>query len=272
MGFVVERHLGGVRRLRHGFVDELLSEWMVDAKERVSQRFGALPIEVEALLVTGAIWQHPEAWLALVEGGAAPNEIGEVELANAELGKTELGKTKLGKTELGKVQQQRAALAELSDDGRLHVGALRARRHVFPAVRVARLPVSVGAFGRLVVVRAVHQDDLAGVAALGEQLEQVFLRFDRLGEEDGLARRALLLGELEHSRQHFDELGGLRVAFDRLRQLHEPLEVGELALRLEADVRRYGLGWRTAIITRPFLVDLGERLEVLRQGLEGGRG
>jgi hypothetical protein len=31
-------------------------------------------------------------------------------------------------------QQQRAALAELIDDGRLHVGALRARGHVFPAV------------------------------------------------------------------------------------------------------------------------------------------
>ncbi len=130
----------------------------------------------------------------------------------------------------------RATLLEVLDQGRTGVCGLRAGDVV--AALVALQPVLVDRLRTWVVIGAVEQHDAITVGRVGQQTEEVCLRAPRLGEDDGLPRRAQAIQFGEGAIERGEQRRTLGVISDVGCQR---LEVAKLL-----DLLRDGIAFRSA--------------------------
>lgn len=145
------------------------------------------------------------------------------------------------------------------DDGGLHVGALGAGNRV--GALVASQPVSVDGLAFRIRVGTVQQRDFSGITVLRQQLGQVGLGADRLGEDDRLVLPLQGHDGVHHLGQHRDQLLALGVHRDAQGKVAVAGKLLDLGLQLDRIDFRLAAG--AAVVTViPFLGLLGGSLVI----------
>ncbi len=117
-------------------------------------------------------------------------------------------------------------VAELLNDGGLDID--RPRSGSRRVVRVPVAPIVVDGSRVRIVVRAAHGHDLAGIARLGEQPDEILLGAARLGEDNCLAGRAKLGRESQRGLKRADQRIALGVVLDTLGQCGVASQLAQL--------------------------------------------